>query len=492
MTQNLLNILDLVQVNPKNPANGMLGLPGTNGPSDLHNSENSGLSFDMIFGNMLASVAPELSAQPNMLGIDPQLQLGTVEQDSNLPGDEQQVLVGINQEQVKKNFLNFNTALKELPSQNISIQNMNIKEILSQQNVELENGKFKVLSQEIVDSKLNLTVENSDGKQIQIKLPLDALQNQNGMSTNGRVQLQNSQSNQDFANLLEKVNINEIEIKTAETKISESNLKPVQITMQAEQNSAVISLKASLQKNQIILSEQKAPAPQSKAAVLDESGIWDEETLVETKSADKVSDAVSFGTAKQMFKSLDRLNPQVNLKDNAPLMGSTNKSDAVNWNIQTDAIETANETKEQIQQVRMQLPEDIKSVLQPNRQAIVIKMNPENLGSSKLSLTMHGDKLHAKLVVSSENAKSLLEGSMSRLVDQLHKAQILVDKIDVTVDENMNHQQQFSRQPQWQRKMSHRNISSETIEQTDVENTIQQPSRASVQQPGFGSVNYLA
>ena len=479
MTQNSLNILDQLLVNSNKPNKTQLGLLGVFGQSESNTSKNQELTFDMIFGNMLASENSALTGHQKEL----------------LSGSEE-LLVDVNQgtekQQVDKNIFNFNNAIQELPSQNISLQNINIKEILAQQNVELENGKFKVLSQDVVDSKLNLTIENSDGKQINITLPLDALQNIDGKSINGRVQLQDAQLNKDFENLIEKVNIKEIEIKTTETKITESNLKPVEITIQAEQNSAVISLKASLQKNQIKLTEQNAEQVHSKAAFLDESGTWDNEALVETKSADKVSDAVSFGSTKQMFKSIDRLNPQINLKDNAPIMGSTDKSNAVNWNLQTDAIESSNEQKENIQQVRMQLPENIKSVLQPNKQAIVIKMNPENLGPAKLSLSMNGDKLHAKLIVTSENAKHILESSMSRLVDQLHKAQILVDKIDISLDEHMNHQQQFSRQPHWQRKMSHRNIHADAIEQTDLEQSVPQPARVSATPLGFGSVNYLA
>lgn len=499
MTENTLNIFDLLQGSPNKAAAGQLGLLESLGQTDVLNLEQQEMSFDMIFGNMLASASSgqfgqQETAVQNSLTQENQALLQMFPQQTEAVNIFDKYTIApqgemMEQAEAAKNIQAFNKELNELIPQNKLVQNINIKEILAQQNHELENGQFKVLSKEIVDSKVALTIENTNGKQLTISLPVESLQNSNSNGMQQRVSLQDSYYQKELESLIEKVDIKQIEIKSADAKISQSALKPVEISLLGEQNSAVVTLKASLKKNQINITDNTTVTNQ-KAAVLDESRVWDEKVIVNTNQSNKLIEPVSSQLKQQVLQTSLNGEQQFQMKDNITNQ-STERSDSIFNLYKSDAIETAG-TKENIQNVRMQLPENIKSVLRPNGQAVIIKMNPENLGPAKLSLSFSGGKLRAKLVVSSVNAKQVLDGSMNRLVDQLQKADIVVDKIEVTLDENRNQNEQFNQKQQWQRKMSHKNIDLEQFEQNELEQSVQKPMLSALQPILSGSVNFLA
>ncbi|MFH1374815.1 MAG: flagellar hook-length control protein FliK [bacterium] len=86
-----------------------------------------------------------------------------------------------------------------------------------------------------------------------------------------------------------------------------------------------------------------------------------------------------------------------------------------------------------IQPVRFTLPENIHSTLQPNGRAVTLRIQPDNLGPAKLTLSMMDGRLRARVVVGDFAAKAAVEASLDRLVEQLSLAKIEVDHIEVTV-----------------------------------------------------------
>ncbi len=491
MTENTLNIFDLMQGSPNKAAAGQFGMIESIGQKDAANIDTQEVSFDMIFGNMLASFSPEQSGQNEAL-----LQNNQVQENQILPQLSMLDSQTGNTEQVKvdNNILAFNKELDALTSQNMPLQNLNIKDILSQQDTELKNGQFKVLSKEVVDSKAVLTIESTNGKQLTISLPIESLQNSNSNGISQRVTIEDSYYRKEVETLFEKLDVKQIEIKSPETKVSQSALKPVEISIVGEQNSAVVTLKASLKKNQIKIKELKSQPVNQKAAVLDESGIFDKKVVVNNNQSDKLIEKASFDSKGQLSKGIQNVSQQISSHTKGDVLNQPfERTDSVIYSYNTDKIDTA-AVKDNIQNVRMQLPENINSALRPNGQAVVIKLNPENLGPAKLSLSFSGGKLRAKLTVTSLNAKHVLDNSLNRLVDQLHKININVDKFDVTLDQNQNQNQneQFNQQQQWQRKMSYKNIDLEQFKQNEIEQTVQQPILSAIQQVSSGSVNYLA
>jgi hypothetical protein len=102
-----------------------------------------------------------------------------------------------------------------------------------------------------------------------------------------------------------------------------------------------------------------------------------------------------------------------------------------------------------IQPVRFTLPDSIKTSLKPNGQTVMLRIEPEHLGSAKLSLTMYNDKLQARVIVNNIPAKIAVEASLHRLVEQLSQANIEVDHIEVTIGGESAHDGIFGRRPQW-------------------------------------------
>ena len=102
-----------------------------------------------------------------------------------------------------------------------------------------------------------------------------------------------------------------------------------------------------------------------------------------------------------------------------------------------------------IQPVRFTLPDNVKTALRPNGQTVTLRIEPEHLGPAKLSLTMYGDKLRARVVVHDIPAKVAIEASLHRLVEQLSRVNIEVDHIEVTVGGESARDGVFERHPQW-------------------------------------------
>jgi len=102
-----------------------------------------------------------------------------------------------------------------------------------------------------------------------------------------------------------------------------------------------------------------------------------------------------------------------------------------------------------IQPVRFTLPDNVKTALKPNGQTVTLRIEPEHLGPAKLSLTMYNDKLRARVIVNNIPAKVAVEASLHRLVEQLSRANIEVDYIEVTVGGESARDGVFERRPQW-------------------------------------------
>jgi len=86
-----------------------------------------------------------------------------------------------------------------------------------------------------------------------------------------------------------------------------------------------------------------------------------------------------------------------------------------------------------VQPVRFILPDNLTTTLRPNGRAVTLWIEPEHLGPAKLSLSMYNDKLRARLVVNDFQARAAVEGSLDRLLQQLSRAGVAVDHIEVTV-----------------------------------------------------------
>ncbi|GEM_PF-3904566 len=90
--------------------------------------------------------------------------------------------------------------------------------------------------------------------------------------------------------------------------------------------------------------------------------------------------------------------------------------------------------KAETQPVRFSLPDNLPSRFGLNGKTISLKIEPEHLGPARLSLTMHGNRLKAKVMVKTAEARALIENSLDILTRQLARAEIEVDNIEVAID----------------------------------------------------------
>ena len=142
--------------------------------------------------------------------------------------------------------------------------------------------------------------------------------------------------------------------------------------------------------------------------------------------------------------------------------------------------------------IRLNLPQNLNSMLKPNGRAVTLKIEPENLGPAKLSLSMVGDKLRARIVVESAPAKTALEADVDRLMSQLSKADIKVDHIEITLSQDNAHNEFLGRQPHWRHRMVNRMPDAEDVhlEQAGIPETA--PLAATREYVGSAGVNLFA
>jgi len=137
--------------------------------------------------------------------------------------------------------------------------------------------------------------------------------------------------------------------------------------------------------------------------------------------------------------------------------------------------------------VRVHLPENTQLKLNAGEQVITLRIEPEHLGPAKLTLRMHNDRLRARVMVNSIEAKAALENSLENLTQQLSRANIKVDQIDVQLS-NQQQQNPFGGRHNWQSWSSLRNPATDPLE---TATPYIEPLQA-MQQVGVGGVNILA
>jgi len=142
--------------------------------------------------------------------------------------------------------------------------------------------------------------------------------------------------------------------------------------------------------------------------------------------------------------------------------------------------------------VRFSLPDNLQAKLQPNGQSISIKIEPEHLGPARLSLTINHDKLRARVIVETAEVKALVERSLDRLVQQLTKAGIEIDKIEVALDGRQAGEEMFDRRRQWRRQTRPAGPDPDTPAELTPTNTIPVAGPVGSSYVGSGGVNVLA
>lgn len=396
--------------------------------------------------------------------------LGTTDPDTkpvDLPGNE------------KNNIIAFNSALRALDNKLAQTAVSRQIDLSHMKSIELPEGNYKVVDIQVQPKNATLSIISETGEQLQVTLPKEQLLS---LSNGNRVSLlSQAEQLQQLDKYVEQLKITDIQITRNEQTAR------VNLTVTADKNNGIQQLTAVIPQNQVktinlkqfqkdielnpdvesvdvdmdtdalsteplkgaARSERASVVTAGKAAVLDQSKTWQQSWL---SSQHKIGNTGQKSTPEtgELFDSVDLTNSVERLTT----LGGSQKM----------TTQTA--------PIKFTLPEDLQTVLKPNGQSILLQIEPEHLGPAKLSLSMSNDKLKARLVVNSTLAKSMVEGSLHRLVDQLAKVDIKVDLIDIHVSGDAAGNELLNRQTQYPRKMTHRMLGTDdsfTFESQTVE-----------------------
>ena len=473
MNEAKLNILNLL-LNVQSPKSLMIpGTVDTSLPTNdlLIGTDESANPFDMLFdaalnqqmgtvdGSAISQPVLNTNAGMNLLGMDDIV----VSEDMQVSGGAVQ--------KTADSLLGQNDIISSLK---MNISNEHIKSLIDNNQVEIPNGTYAVESIDVKDSKVTFellpvqTVAAEQSEPVKIQIPFDALkidkqvlaQLQNRVEVNPVVSKVDGQQIQE---LLDHLNLKQIEIKGLDTDVSKGQLKDVSIALIGEDNGNKIVLTNSIKRNQVKVSTATKDIPMKSATTPLFAQKTDSEAVVSDDADAESKPNVTVQNGKGSIGEAESGKVSPDGKKNSLIEKVKNdnqifKTDIGNNTVNTDSRSIENQAGETTKPVRMQLPESIKTVLRPNGQAVTIQIDPENLGPAKLSLKFTDNKLTAHLTVNSVHAKNLLDHSIERLVDQLHKVDINVDKINITLDSEAQEQNQFARNAAWQRKFSYRNL----------------------------------
>ena len=346
----------------------------------------------------------------------------------------------------------------ELPITDIN--NLTNLEALPHLETELESGVFRVLDSKIVDGRLELTAvaEGSSEEPVKISVPESILKGSalklntvnNGPRT-GRIAavpidgLSSTQLGQ-LDDLLSRLNLKTLEVKIEpEMAVSKPSMNPVEITIVAEQGGAEIALKSKIVRQAIqIRSEQK------DSNKLIKSG--EPNTLIDSESKQSVAakstmldvgaDSMRRDTNLTQFTLADRFGGgRVGMtNDNLPYQVSfENTLEPLTSSVESKITPT----------VKMTLPDMIQKPFSAGGQTVMIKIEPEHLGPARLNLVMRDHVLTARVVVDTPIARMAVLNSLDQLTDQLSRAGIDVNRIDVALSGDSAREQFLDRRPAW-------------------------------------------
>ncbi|UCE25121.1 MAG: flagellar hook-length control protein FliK [Candidatus Zixiibacteriota bacterium] len=486
MTQTPLNIFDLLMGD-------LTGLPtapavGTGAPADGV----PGMFSDIISGYLAAGPTATTGQQ------------GEVFASPEFPITDGIAGKSTHSKQIADNVAEFNRQLLSVLPRQMGVINANVKDVLTNHVAELKPGRYQILSSRVYEGRVCLEVTPKDSPQhvIKLTLPAEALMGTDA-SVASRVALgYDNYESQRLSGLLRTLNLKEIEVKTASTQQPiENSAEPLKITIVAEGTAGEVLIKSKLSRSQFrAVSVDK---PVEGRTVVPQRPVSTDPIINREPAApaehDFLHGKILSGNAKapteigtrtplaepDLLETFGEKSAKTRSTESQQVFDSLFASDA------TSADGEPSVEKSQPRSVRLNLPENLSTTVKPNGRAVTIRIEPEHLGPARLSLSMVDHKLKARIVVDSVPAKVALESNIDRLMNQLSKADIKVDQIEITINGDSTHNQYLGRQPHWRHRMITRipAVEPQTSDKGDIPIT---PSALSAEYLGAGGVNVLA
>lgn len=360
-------------------------------------------------------------------------------------------------------------AVVESPFQAVHT-NKNLDNIINKMPVEINTGKYRVLSSDITDGQLHLVVQpiEEPGRVIRISVPAQTLagefyhpatgsgfSNLLAMRPFDAVNVNSGWPNgtsSEWNKLFSRVNLKELGISniSGEKDIQNRTGDSIGYKLVAELSGQEIILRGKLNRSDIKTRfENKSDNAGSRdinTVMTDKNLLPPAETIL-PESKLNLSLRNMLIDNKNNIEKLNRYGETFPIDDfNTPDMGKelinpvSNKLDM-----------TASDTPRQadMPSARFTLPDNIKQILKPNGRSVTIKMEPENLGPARLFMTVRDNTLSVRLMVENVQAKQLVESSLDQLAQQLSRCGIKVDYLEVGVNGGELQNNNFTRQTVW-------------------------------------------
>ncbi len=350
-----------------------------------------------------------------------------------------------------------------------NISASNVRALLQQTATAPAAGAYSVLSSQLKNDTVEFTVQpdQDKSKTMVLTLPVSTLKDVSSLlSMNGsqgisgsrgsvlgqpmRVSLGESiETSRTVDSVLSKLNVREIIIDAGSTAAQGQSTKPeIAVTLMGEFQATPVQLKLQADPRQLRL---KNASSTSEADLLSEPVPAAKESNLTSQAVTAISENRA---ADQNLDRTTRLTREFALPKKVEL--ALVKSDLANsaMAVTTDSGTKLTTTVENLlpaQQVKFTLPDlSAKSMLETGR-SVTIKIEPDYLGPARLHLSINNDALTARVTVDSTQAKAAIEGSLDRLTDQLNKAGVTVNRIEVSLSNNGAGQQSADHQANWYR-----------------------------------------
>lgn len=499
MTQMPMNIFDLLMGDLGNLSAGPV--TGKSGPGGA--AENL---FDALINSCLASGVNGAGQDPVGFPVAGTSAGSPAGIESQVIGDEIAAKVCENWPgAVPGNVAEFNRQLLSILPKQSGVIRANVKDVLSSRLAEVEPGTYEILSSKIENGNIILEAVSKDGvdKPIKITIPTDVLSNpanpqMGGLSTS-RVALGTEAYRLD--NMLSRLNLKEIQVETPSRSGHPSEaMQPVNITLVAETTVGEQLLRARLDRSRVRISETEISRPSDGH----KSDVGRPLSLTPVSGAGKVYTPLGIYSNNNIVNTVTRPNatfPALNAGPRSSFTGTDTNLKSADGQQPLEALfgyeakstdDHSTSGKTELRNVRFTLPNDLGANLRVNGRAVTIRIEPEHLGPARLSLSMADDKLKARIVVESAPAKLALEQNLDRLVNDLSKAGIEVDNIEIAINNGDAHNQLLGRQPHWRHRAAARLPNLDADGQGPTEIPIVPPPAASAGYAGPNGVNLLA
>lgn len=347
--------------------------------------------------------------------------------------------------------------------------------LAQQRLIELKPGKYQVIKQEINNGKLTLDLKSGENaaEPIKVTIPIELLHQESrdaitpvvkqatGVQNSPKRVTLYSTSQADLEQLIGKVNLREMEVKVEPTHaVYQASDEPMSVQIFAEQQGQNFMLAGKLNRTQMkaTVSTKKSitalatlPGDENPTPSAANGLTVDSVSLPRQRVGRPVAFEADSEAKTEDFKLIEKL------LSTTPKNGSTQQDgfEQFGMDAKNSASQATVEQRMQMPRVKITLPQEMPQ-LKSDGQTIMLRIEPEHLGPAKLQLTLRNDSLSARVTVDSVQAKAAVESSLDQLNDQLSRAGLKVNYIEVGVRGGGANNQFFQRQSDWFRSQQPR------------------------------------